>query len=93
VVITDDLLELFDWLEPDERIDSPENERSSGVVNGLVIARRRGPTALGEGGDEGGVLELLNVIVGVFLVFVGVLRGVALGVTSGYMSPMPPLML
>jgi hypothetical protein len=80
--------DLFDCVE---RVDSPENDRSNGAVMGPEIARRNKPGTggePGEGGVDGGVLDL-RVIVGVLRVFVGVVRGVALGVTSEDISGMP----
>lgn len=77
----DDLVDDVDTLEV---VDSPENERSTGP--GPEMARCGGicPGDSGEPGDggvEGGVLEL-SVIVGFVRFFVGVVRGVTLGVTS-----------
>lgn len=80
VLLTDERLE---WVE---RVDAPEKVRSSGAVSGPEMARRSEPAppaggVPGEGGVEGGVLAFSS-MVGVLRVLVGVVRGVALGVTS-----------
>ena len=80
------VLPMDERLELVERVDSPEKVRSSGAVRGPEMARRSGPALLvggvpGDGGVEGGVLAFSS-RAGVLRDLVGVVRGVALGVTS-----------